>query len=163
MEPHTEKSAEKKKKRRSKSVTRRNIKYIFRFLPFILPPVITAFIYTWLYTRTNIVALPVEGLRAQKTELMKRNDALRVNIEQLQDPRRIEIIAHEKLGMISPNIWQVIVLDKPVRAPETAVQLADSPVQPQPSGFVGSLRENVFSGDDASAAQISTQAAGQPG
>lgn len=117
-----EQNRKKKKRRRPKSVTRRNLKTWLRHLPIIAPIVMTAFIYTWQHTRMNIVGLPIEDLRVKKKELAKQNDSIRLRIEQLQAPARIESIARKKLGMISPEKWQVIALDHPVRPPEAAVE-----------------------------------------
>lgn len=162
MAASKKKGTEKKRKRRPRSLARRNAKIIFRILPFIVPPLITVFMYTLLHTRTNIVALPIEDLRDQRAELVKRNDALRIKIEQLQAPRRIEAIARQKLGMISPNLWQIIVLDKPVQAPGAAVRLADSPEREESNSLLGKLRQRIFSAG-TSAARLSPKAAGQPG
>jgi len=117
-----QKSPKKQRKRRPKIVIRRNLKVWLRFLPFIAPIVITAFIYAWQHTRTHIVGLPIEDLRDRKKELAKQNDSIRLRIEQLQAPARIESIARKKLGMISPEKWQVIALDQPARPPEAAVE-----------------------------------------
>lgn len=110
----------KKRKRRPRSITRRNLKNLLRFLPVIAPLLITAFIYTWQHTRMSIVGAPVEGLRADRTDLIKHNDSIRLRIEQLQAPARIETIAREKLGMVSPEKWQVVTLDHPTQPPEAA-------------------------------------------
>ena len=107
------------KKRRTKSITRRNLKNWLRLLPVIAPIVTTAFIYTWQHTRMTIVGLPIEELRAKKDELTRQNDSIRLHIERLQAPARIESIARKKLGMISPETWQVIALEQPVRPPRT--------------------------------------------
>jgi cell division protein FtsB len=133
-------TADRRKKKRSRSLARKNLKQSLKLLPFLLPAIFTAFIYTWLYTRTNIVALPIEGLRDERANLVKQNDSLRLKIEQLQAPYRIEAIARNKLGMISPEVWQVVVLDKPVRAPERAAQMAAKAQPRKSNGLLGSLR-----------------------
>lgn len=150
---------EKRKKRRQRNLVRKNLRQSFQALPFIVPLIATAFIYTWLYTRTNIIALPIEGLRVEKVNLLKHNDTLRLNIEQLQAPHRIEAIARKKLGMISPEIWQVVVLDKPVRAPQAAVQLAGAAEPLESDRLLGSLRAP----DAGPSARVSPQDSGQPG
>jgi hypothetical protein len=53
-------------------------------------------------------------------DLVKQNDSIRLRIEQLQAPQRIETIAHEKLGMSLPETWQVVALDQPMRPPRSA-------------------------------------------
>jgi cell division protein FtsB len=152
------KSPDRRKKRRSRSFARKNLKQSLRLLPFLLPAIFTAFIYTWLYTRTNIVALPIEGLRNEKASLLKHNDSLRLKIEQLQAPYRIEAIARNKLGMISPEVWQVVVLDKPVRAPERAAQMAANAQPLKSNGLLGSLR---VPSDNPK--RIASQETGRPG
>jgi cell division protein FtsL len=154
------KGSEKKRRRRPKSLIRKNLKQSLGILRFILPPVLSAFISTWLYTRSNIIALPIEGLRIEKATLTKNNDALRLTIEQLQAPHRIEAIARKKLGMIPPEMWQVVVLDKPLRAPETAVHMAETVHPPEPAGWLGFRREHHAT---PSAARVSPQATGQAG
>jgi cell division protein FtsB len=153
-------SQEKRRKRRLRSSARKNLKQGLKILPFILPPVATAFILTWLYTRSNIVALPIEGLRVERTNLIKRNDTLRLNIEQLQAPYRIDPIARKKLGMISPEVWQVVVLDKPVRAPEPAIQVAGDA---RPLNSPGLLRSLLQKANGPAAARVPSQATEQPG
>ncbi|MBI4831829.1 MAG: cell division protein FtsL, partial [Candidatus Lindowbacteria bacterium] len=111
-------SSAKKRKRRAKSLTRRHLKNTLRYLPFAGPLIITAFIYTWQHTRLNIVGLPIESLRAKRTEIVKQNDSIRLRIEKLQAPQRIEAIAHEKLGMSLPQTWQVVALDQPMEPPQ---------------------------------------------
>lgn len=106
-----------RKKRRPKSIAARNLKSSLRYIPFIAPIAITAFIYAWLHTRMNIVGLPIESLRARKRDLIKQNDSIRLRIEQLQAPARVESIAREKLGMVSPESWQVVAVDEPTRPP----------------------------------------------
>ncbi|UCD58699.1 MAG: cell division protein FtsL [Candidatus Hydrogenedentota bacterium] len=111
-----------KKKRRPRSVARRNLKNSLRFLPITALLIMTAFIYAWQHTRMNIVGLPIESLRAKKADLVKQNDSIRLRIERLQAPARIESIAREKLGMISPERWQVVALDGPMQPPDEAVE-----------------------------------------
>jgi len=111
-----------KKKRRSKSKSRRNLRQFLRFLPIVAPLILTAFIYMWQHTRMNIVSISIEKLRAKRRDLIKQNDSIRVRIEQLQAPTRIELIAREKLGMISPEKRHIIPLDEPFQPPRRAVE-----------------------------------------
>jgi cell division protein FtsB len=121
------KSSQRRRKRRSKSVIMRNLRKPLRYLPWIAPFLITAFIYAWLYTRINIVGLPIEPLRAQKRDLVKQNESIRLRIEQLQAPARIESIARAKLGMLSPQKWQVVALDEPMQPPDETGGAAQKP------------------------------------
>lgn len=130
----TPKQKTSKKKRHPKSITRRNLKRSLRFLPFIAPLIITAFIYAWLHTRMNIEGLSIEKRQAKKRELIKQNDSIRLRIEQLQAPARIESIAREKLEMITPQKWQVIPLDEPIQPPKQAVEISQHVQERLPSG-----------------------------
>ncbi len=112
----------KKKKRRARSMARRNVKEALRFLPMVAPLIITAFIFMWQNTRTNIDSMPVEQLQAKKRKLTKQNDTIRLRIEVLQAPKRIESIAREKLGMISPQQYRLIALEEPIRSPGPAAR-----------------------------------------
>jgi cell division protein FtsL len=146
--------AKKKKKRRPRSLVRRNLKNWLRYLPYILPLIITAFIYAWLHTRLTIVTLPVKSLRNQKTDLNKQNDSIRYCIEQLQDPRRIESIARKKLGMVSPENWQVVALEEPLRAFEASADTSRqtqtvSQSCPRTLWLFGFLRGHGILGDNS--------------
>lgn len=108
----------------------------------------------WQHTRLNIVGLPIESLRARKMDLIKQNDSIRLRIEQLQAPQRIETIAHEKLGMSSPETWQVVALDQPMRAPRSAgetIRRAEGQLPPveKPAKLLGFLKKRV-AGEGAS-------------
>lgn len=107
-----------KKKRRPKNSQRQILKKTLRFLPFLAPLLLTAFLYAWLYTRMNIVGLPIEELRDTKRNLIKQNESIHLRIEQLQAPARIESIARNKLGMVSLEKWQVVALDEPLQPPD---------------------------------------------
>jgi cell division protein FtsL len=115
MKKKTKKKA--KKKRRANNTARRNLRALLPYLPFILPIILTAFIYMWIYTSMNINAMPIGELKEEKTELIKHNDSIRLRIEELQAPARIEKIAREKLGMISPEGYRMIALDEPMWPP----------------------------------------------
>ncbi len=141
------KKPDKKKKRRPKSIAKRNLKHSLRFLPAGILLMVTAFIYTWQHTRLTIIVLPIEDLRAKKRDLIKQNDSIRLRIEQLQAPARIESIARNKLGMVSPQKWQVVALDEPTQPPEAAPetnQLADRrpPSATKSAGLFGFLKKH---------------------
>lgn len=139
------KQQNRKKKRRSRSAARRSIKDMLRFLPIAAPLIMTAFIYMWQHTRANIVGAPVEKLRARKMALIKQNDSIRVQIEKLQAPGRIESIAQKKLGMIAPQEYRLIALDEPMRPPgveleRNAVADADMQTSREPERRFGFLK-----------------------
>lgn len=154
----------KKKRRRPKSLIRRNLKTWLRFFPFLAPLIVTAFAYTWLHTRLNIVTLPIQNLRAKKTYLIKQNDSIRVSIERLQAPDRIESIARTKLGMVSPEKWQIVAIDEPLQTPTAAreVVAAQDTVPPgqKTAGLFGFLKRGWIFGN-ASVQQTLTVKAGQ--
>jgi cell division protein FtsL len=116
-----------KKKKRPNNAARRNLKAMLPFLPFIIPLIITAFIYMWLYTSMNIRAMPIAELKKEKRELVKQNDSIRLEIEELQANGRIESIARKKLGMAPPEGYSLVALDEPMRPPGTIN------VEPHPS------------------------------
>ncbi len=70
----------------------------------------------------NIESISIENLRARRNDLIKQNDSLRLRIEKLQAPARIESIAYKKLGMISPQERHIITLDEPLEPPKQAVE-----------------------------------------
>jgi cell division protein FtsB len=111
-------SKKKARKRRKRGSARPIFRAALPFLPFVGPPLITAFIYMWLYTDMNIVSIPARDLKDQKEKLIKHNDSVRLRIEELQAPARIESIAREKLGMISPQEYGLVALDEPMQPPE---------------------------------------------
>jgi cell division protein FtsL len=106
-----------KKKKRANNTLRRHLKALLPFMPYIIPLIITAFIYMWLYTSMNIKAMPIAQLKKQKQELIKQNDSIRLQIEELQANERIESIARTKLGMTSPEGYSLVALDEPMRPP----------------------------------------------
>jgi cell division protein FtsL len=141
------KKPDKKKKRHPKSIARRNLKNSLRFLPVGILLIVTAFIYTWQHTRLTIVGLPIEPLRTKKRDLIKQNDSIRLRIEQLQAPARIESIARNKLGMVSPQKWQVVALNEPTQPPEAAPEtnrLAEHrpPSTKKSAGLFGFLKKH---------------------
>lgn len=115
----TKKRKKKSKKRRSRSTAAVNLKAVIPFLPFAAPPLITAVIYMWLYTSMNIASIPTRELREHKAKLIKENDSIRLRIQELQAPARIEPIARNKLGMISPQEYRLVALDEPILPPES--------------------------------------------
>ena len=134
------KTKKKAGKRRSRGSARPNLRAILPFLPILGPPVITAFIYMWLYTHMNIISIPTKDLRDQREKLIKHNDSIRLRVEQLQAPARIESIAREKLGMISPQEYRLVALDEPMQPPEDfprEPRLAEN--DPQASGRLEGL------------------------
>ncbi len=115
------KSQKKRKtKRKTRNMARRYLKALLPYVPFIAPVVATAFAYMWIYTSMNIKAMPITELRKQRKEIRKQNDSIRLRIEELQAPGRIESIAQKKLGMIQPEEYRVVVLDEPMRPPGIA-------------------------------------------
>ncbi len=114
------KNRKRKKKRNARNTARRSLKTLLPFLPFIAPVVATAFIYMWIYTSMNITAMPITELRKTRKELIKHNDSTRLRISELEASGRIESIAREKLGMISPEDYRVVALDESMLPPGDA-------------------------------------------
>jgi cell division protein FtsL len=126
----------------------RNFKDFMRLAPFVAPLIVTAFVYAWLYTRINITGLPINELRSRQSDLVKRNDSIRLRIEQLQAPARIESIARRKLGMVSPEKWQVVAVDEPVNPPESppGILAAEESKFGGTQDILGSSETNTHSG-----------------
>ena len=123
MSQSPKKSRKKRKRQRKAGATvRHSLKPLLPYLPFIAPIAVTAFAYMWIYTDMNIKAMPITKLKEQARELRERNDSIRHRIEELQAPGRIESIAQEKLGMITPEEYRVVVLDEPMWPPGIAGQ-----------------------------------------
>jgi cell division protein FtsL len=163
----TQKQKNQKKKRRTKSVSRRNLKKSLRFLPFIIPLILTAFIYMWQHTRMNIISISIENLRTKRQNLAKQNDSIRLRIETLHSLARIEAIARDELGMISPEKRHVIVLDASVRPPGRIIEKTQATNEEVASGrrapgLVELLRRHGSSGT-ALRETSSTETDHQPG
>ena len=72
---------------------------------------IIALVYVWFHV--NITKLNYEIAREidNKNALIEESRRLKVELETLKSPRRIETIANSKLEMIYPEREQVIFLD----------------------------------------------------
>jgi cell division protein FtsL len=79
----------------------------------------------FVWERVDIVRVGyhIERLKAQKILLQREQDELRVKVSALTAPDRLARIATEKLGMVSPQPGQVIV----VRAGDAAPSQGEPP------------------------------------
>jgi cell division protein FtsL len=121
--PKTSKKASKKTRKKTRKRIARgsataSLRAVLPFLPIFGPPLVTVFIYMWIYTHMNIISIPARELRQQKERLQKENDSIRLRVEELQSLGRIERIARTKLGMISPQDYRQVALDESMRPPE---------------------------------------------
>lgn len=96
--------------------SRKNYKYrIHPIYPAILAIVLSAFITLYLCQSAQLIQVQysIGQLKMQKAEILKENRQLKLAIEKLEDPTRIEMIAKSRLNMISPDRRIVISLTQP--------------------------------------------------
>jgi cell division protein FtsB len=114
----SKKARKKTRKRIARGSAAASLRALLPFLPIFGPPLVTVFIYMWIYTHMNIISIPARELRQQKERLHKENDSIRLRVEELQSLGRIERIARTKLGMISPQDYRQVALDESMWSPE---------------------------------------------
>jgi len=68
----------------------------------------------------------LEDLKAKQTQSMALNSELRLEIEGLRDPRRIDVIARRQLGLTQPMPTQVQEYDAPSGAEVAAARYVRS-------------------------------------
>ena len=68
----------------------------------------------------------IEQMQQERAKQEEINRHLRLEVEMLQSPKRIEEIATEKLGMVSPSREEAIVIERvsPARPPGKSVVAA---------------------------------------
>ncbi|MGQ0809721.1 MAG: cell division protein FtsL [Nitrospiraceae bacterium] len=92
--------------------------------------VVMALVLLFVWERVDIVRLGyhIERLKAQKVLLDRERDELQVRLSALTSPERIARTATEKLGMVSPQQGQVVLVhpdrEGPSNKNETEVRLA---------------------------------------
>jgi len=69
--------------------------------------------YTYQHFRCIDLSFQLEELRAKQTEAASLNSGLRLEIETLRDPKRIDTIARRQLGLTEPLPAQVQEYDAP--------------------------------------------------
>jgi cell division protein FtsB len=67
------------------------------------------------------LSFQLEDLKARQTKMSALNSELRLEIEGLRDPRRIDVIARRQLGLTEPLPTQVQQYDAPAGAEVASV------------------------------------------
>ena len=93
-----------------------------------LGAVIAAFLMMYIYQHFQCIDLSfqLEDLKSKQTQSMAMNSELRLEIEGLRDPRRIDVIARRQLGLTQPMPTQVQEYDAPSGAEVAAARYARS-------------------------------------
>jgi cell division protein FtsL len=86
--------------------------------------VVAVFLMMYVYQHFQCIDLSfqLEDLKARQTQCMALNSELRLEIEGLRDPRRIDVIARRQLGLTEPLPTQVQEYDAPDGAEVAAVR-----------------------------------------
>jgi cell division protein FtsB len=86
--------------------------------------VIAVFLMFYVYQHFRCIDLSfqLEDMRARQTKMSALNSELRLEIEGLRDPRRIDVIARRQLGLTEPLPTQVQEYDAPAGAEVAAVR-----------------------------------------
>ena len=72
--------------------------------------------YVYQHFRCIDFSFQLEDLKARQTKMSALNSELRLEIEGLRDPRRIDVIARRQLGLTEPLPTQVQEYDAPAGA-----------------------------------------------
>jgi cell division protein FtsL len=93
-----------------------------------LGAIIAAFLMMYIYQHFRCIDLSfqLEDLKAKQTQSMALNSELRLEIEGLRDPRRIDVIARRQLGLTQPMPTQVQEYDAPSGAEVAAARYVRS-------------------------------------
>src|SRR5260370_325187 len=78
--------------------------------------------YVYQHFRCIDLSFQLEDLRARETRVSALNSELRLEIEGLRDPRRIDVIARRQLGLTEPLPTQVQEYDPPAGSEVAAVR-----------------------------------------
>jgi len=86
--------------------------------------VIAVFLMFYVYQHFRCIDLSfqLEDLKARQTKMSAFNSELRLEIEGLRDPRRIDLIARRQLGLTEPLPTQVQEYDAPSDSEVAAVR-----------------------------------------
>jgi cell division protein FtsB len=86
--------------------------------------VIAVFLMFYVYQHFRCIDLSfqLEDLKARQTKMSALNSELRLEIEGLRDPRRIDVIARRQLGLTEPLPTQVQEFDAPAGAEVASVR-----------------------------------------
>ncbi len=93
-----------------------------------LGAIIAAFLMMYIYQHFQCIDLSfqLEDLKSKQTQSMALNSELRLEIEGLRDPRRIDVIARRQLGLTQPMPTQVQEYDAPSGAEVAAARYVRS-------------------------------------
>ena len=93
-----------------------------------LGSIVAAFLMMYIYQHFRCIDLSfqLEDLKAKQTQSMALNSELRLEIEGLRDPRRIDVIARRQLGLTQPMPTQVQEYDAPSSAEVAAARYVRS-------------------------------------
>jgi cell division protein FtsL len=75
-----------------------------------------ALLYVWQHTTVVRLGYEVERLRERHAALVQEHKGLRLELGRLRSLRRVEEIARKRLGMVTPEPGQVILM------PEATIQ-----------------------------------------
>ena len=78
--------------------------------------------YVYQHFRCIDLSFQLEDLKARQTKMSAFNSELRLEIEGLRDPRRIDVIARRQLGLTEPLPTQVQDYDAPADSEVAAVR-----------------------------------------
>ena len=78
--------------------------------------------YVYQHFRCIDLSFQLEDLKGRQTKMSALNSELRLEIEGLRDPRRIDVIARRQLGLTEPLPTQVQEYDAPAGAEVAAVR-----------------------------------------
>jgi cell division protein FtsL len=81
-------------------------------------------LYVYQHVRCIDLSFQLEDLKARQTQLTSFNSELRLEIEALRAPQRIDVIARRHLGLTEPLPTQVQEYDRPSGAEVAAVRYA---------------------------------------
>jgi cell division protein FtsL len=93
-----------------------------------LGAIIASCLMMYIYQHFQCIDLSfqLEDLKTKQTQSMALNSELRLEIEGLRDPRRIDVIARRQLGLTQPMPTQVQEYDAPSGAEVAAARYARS-------------------------------------
>lgn len=73
-------------------------------------------LYVWQHIHVVRLGYEIERLREEQAALVQENKALKLEMGQLRSLKRVEEIARQRLGMVTPKPGQVVLI------PDSAVQ-----------------------------------------
>jgi cell division protein FtsL len=90
----------------------------------VLGAIVATFLMLYVYQHFRCIDLSfqLEDLKSKQTQLASLNSELRLEIEGLRDPQRIDVIARRHLGLTEPLPTQVQEYDTPGGAEVAAVR-----------------------------------------